>query len=178
MNGKITSVIITTVTKEGVAKGNKIVRIKMKDERDPIFGQTIEMTLVPNRYDKDLVDLFCQHYADSAPAAPDAWGRPQWAPAVLRDANKPFPADVLPNVFNEEVELPDQYIACDDNGQPRANAVPQSKFTVVSWKDMDGNYRRGFSPTERVMSLLHAGFYKKYESESIAPTIDDSVLPA
>lgn len=177
MNGKITSVTITTVTKEGKAKGNKVVRVKLKDERDPIFGQTIEMVLVPNRYDKDLVDLFCQHYADSVPAAPDAWGRPQWAPAQLKDASKPFPADILPNVFVEEIEMPDQYIACDDNGQPRENAVPQSKFTVVSWKDMDQNYRRGFSPTERVTSLLHAGFYKKYEADSIAPADTDD-LPA
>lgn len=177
MNGKITSVTITTVTKEGKARGNKIVRLKLKDERDPIFGQTIEMVLVPNRYDKDLVELFCQHYADSVQTAPDAWGRPQWAPAQLKDANKPFPAEVLPNVFNEEVEMPDQYIACEENGQPRENAVPQSKFTVVSWKDMDGNYRHGFSPTERVTSLLQAGFYKKYEPNSIAQA-DDDALPA
>ena len=176
MNGKITSVIITTVTKEGKAKGNKIVRLKLKDERDPIFGQTIEMVLVPNRYDKDLVDLFCQHYADSVPDVPDTWGRPQWKPAQLRDANQPFPAEVLPNVFNEEVEMPEQYIACDD-GIQREGAVPQSKFSVVTWKDMDGNYRRGFSPMERVMSLLHAGFYKKYESNSIAQA-DDDALPA
>lgn len=177
MNGKIEKVVITTVTKEGKARGNKIVHLTLKDERDPIFGQSIVMALVPNRYDKDLVDLFCKHYADSLPDVPDAWGRPQWKPAQLKDANNPFPAEVLPNIFNEEVTLPDQYIACDDNGNPREGAVPQSKFTVVTWKDMDNNYRKGFSPTERVMSLLQAGFYKKYESDSIAQA-DDDALPA
>ena len=177
MNGKIEKVVITTVTKEGKAKGNKVVRITLKDERDPVFGQSLIMTLVPNKYDKDLVELFCKHYADSMPDIPDAWGRAQWKAAQLRDANNPFPSMVIPNIFNEEVEMPMQYVACDENGNPREGAVPQSKFSVVTWKDMDGNYRKGFSPTERVMALLHAGFYKEYESNSIAQP-DEEALPA